>query len=86
MGWDGRVGRCDRKDLAPPSVIESNSLRWAGVVKYGAEPEHDLAPPSLHALPVVCRARHVECERDAPAEMGGPGESLQRSQQHMHYH
>ena len=34
-------------------MIESNSLRWAGLVKYGAEPEHDLAPPSLHsALPV----------------------------------
>ena len=50
MGWDGRVGRCARKDLAPPSLIESSSPRWAGVVKYGAEPEHDMAPPSLHRL------------------------------------
>jgi hypothetical protein len=83
MGWDGRVGRSARKDLAPPSLIESSSPRWAGVVKYGAEPEHDLAPPSLS---VVCCARHVECERDAPVEMGGSGESQQRSQQHMLYH
>jgi hypothetical protein len=31
------------------------------------------------------RATSNVIERDAPAEMGGPGESQQRSQQHMLY-